>query len=78
VADSRRPVRRSDPRFVDPATGNYRLRRGSPCIDAGIELNWMSAGVDLDGAARILNGHVDMGAYEYVPAAANGVLIIVH
>jgi len=57
------------PLFLDAAIGDYRLQSGSPCIDAGT--NEVVATTDLDGNARIVNGTVDMGAYEYqvnVPA----------
>ena len=64
-----------DPQFVDsdgpdndPATyedNNYRLSAGSPCIDSGKNQGWMADAVDLDGNPRIINGTVDMGAYEY-------------
>lgn len=66
-----------DPRFIDPdgpdndpytyQDNNYRLRADSPCIDAGKNASWMSEAVDLDGNPRIINGRVDMGAYEYKP-----------
>jgi hypothetical protein len=51
------------PAFVDLASGNYRLQIGSPCIDAGTNINvyWST---DLDGNPRIFGGTVDMGAYE--------------
>ena len=52
------------PEFVDAGNGNYRLRASSPCIDEGINEEWMLGVSDLDGNARILNGTVDMGAYE--------------
>ena len=65
-----------DPLFVDPdgpdndpATyedNNYRLSAGSPCIGAGMNRDWMWAATDLDGNARVINGTVDMGAYEYI------------
>ncbi len=63
-----------DPQFVDrdghdddPQTygdNDYRLLRTSPCIDSGVNEDWMWEAVDLDGNPRILHGTVDMGAYE--------------
>jgi len=52
-----------DPRFVDADGGDFRLRQGSPCIDAGDNsvVNWS---LDLAGNPRIQNGRVDLGAYE--------------
>jgi hypothetical protein len=48
---------------------DYRLAAGSPCIDAGMNEDWMWGTVDLDGNPRIFYGRfsktVDMGAYEY-------------
>jgi len=56
-----------DPQFV--GLNDYRLKLGSPCIDAGKNAPWMWGAVDLDGNNRIFNGGksgtVDMGAYEY-------------
>lgn len=68
-----------DPQFVDadgpddiPGTyedNNYRLQADSPCIDAGVNEEWMRNAIDLDGNPRIFYGRssqtVDMGAYEY-------------
>jgi hypothetical protein len=52
------------PQFANAAGGDYRLLSNSPCIDKGA--NAQAAGAtDLDGNARIVNGTVDMGAYEY-------------
>ncbi|MCL1857206.1 MAG: InlB B-repeat-containing protein, partial [Kiritimatiellaeota bacterium] len=55
----------SDPQFVNPAQGDFRLQATSPCIDAGNNavVDW---DCDFDGAARIQvqGGTVDMGAYE--------------
>jgi len=53
-----------DPRFVDPANGDYRIRRDSPCIDVGTNRTWMGSEKDLGGDPRIADGIVDMGAYE--------------
>jgi hypothetical protein len=68
----------TDPLFVDPGNGDYRLSLGSPCIDAGH--NWAIADLadtDLDGNPRFADDPptadtgcgvpvvVDMGAYEF-------------
>jgi len=61
-----------DPSFMDTATGDYRLRSDSPCIDAGDNLS-VSAFYDLIGNSRIVDGNidgsaiVDMGGYEFIP-----------
>ena len=58
----------ADPRFLDAANGDLRLAFGSPAIDVGnnaaIETE---ATTDLAGNPRIVNGVVDMGAYEGCP-----------
>jgi len=53
----------NDPLFVDGHGGNFQLFPNSPCIDTGNNTN-APAGTDLFGHARIINGVVDMGAYE--------------
>ena len=53
------------PLFLDRSADDYRLQATSPCIDAGVNQDWMLDSVDLSGCPRILNGSVDMGAYEF-------------
>ena len=52
-----------DPQFVDGAGNNYRLLVTSPCLDAG-DNEQVETETDLGGNSRIVNGVVDMGAYE--------------
>jgi PKD repeat protein len=69
----------ADPRFVNPAAGDYRLRFGSPAIDVGGNCASICQTVpDLDGLTRPIDGNGDgaavrdVGAYEYghrAPAA---------
>ncbi len=67
-----------NPRFIDPANGDYRLGDGSPCIDAGNNaLVPPESEFDLDGLPRFVNDLgmpdmgegtapiVDMGCYEF-------------
>jgi hypothetical protein len=69
-----------EPIFVDPAGDDYRLARTSPCINAGdTSALPQSVTTDFCGNPRILDGVVDMGAYEcqgprtiYVDADAVG------
>ncbi|MHC4647466.1 MAG: right-handed parallel beta-helix repeat-containing protein, partial [Planctomycetota bacterium] len=68
----------TDPLFADPAGNDYHLEPGSPCINVG-DNNAVPPSVvtDLDGNPRIIDGTVDMGAYElprilYVDADASG------
>ena len=57
----------NNPLFIDQGNRNYRLSKGSPCINAGINLlPWMAGDYDLDGRVRIRYGKVDMGAYEAI------------
>jgi hypothetical protein len=61
----------ADPRFVDPASGDYHLRFGSPCIDAGTVAGLVA---DFEGAPRPFDGdgdgvaRYDIGADEWVGA----------
>jgi hypothetical protein len=51
-----------DPKFI---AGTYRLSWDSPCINFGFNANWMTNSQDMDGKTRLMNGIVDVGAYEY-------------
>jgi len=55
-----------DPQFI--SSGNYHLRSTSPCIGRGMFKSWMTTSIDADGKPRIINGTVDIGAYEYSEA----------
>ncbi|MBN1675890.1 MAG: chitobiase/beta-hexosaminidase C-terminal domain-containing protein [Kiritimatiellae bacterium] len=54
----------SEPLFMDAGAGDYRVQVSSPCVDAGVNVAWMFGAADLAGTPRILNGKVDIGAYE--------------
>ncbi|MET0556843.1 MAG: right-handed parallel beta-helix repeat-containing protein [Vicinamibacteria bacterium] len=62
-----------DPRFENPAAGDFRLRAGSPAIDAGVvpdayatfqRLYGLSLGRDRAGSARPSGRAYDLGALE--------------
>lgn len=56
--------------FADPSRGDWRLAAGSPLIDAG-RRQWLdreaakAVTTDLDGRARLNNGGMDIGCYEF-------------
>jgi hypothetical protein len=52
----------ADPMFVSPASGDFHLRQGSPCIDTGTLSGAPST--DLEGNSRPQGDGYDMGAYE--------------
>jgi hypothetical protein len=59
-----------NPKFVAPAASDFQLGKGSPCINAGILLSWITAdAIDLAGGKRVKGIRVDMGAYEAPPPA---------
>src|SRR5690606_17820705 len=61
----------NDPLFSNVGISDYRLRAGSPAIDAGDEDSYSNAGgdlvsdMDLGGSPRYIGETIDMGAYEY-------------
>ena len=59
-----------DPCFVDASAGDYRLRQGSPCIDAGAT-GYPIGETDLSGGMRVRGGGVDIGCFEFVSTVAN-------
>ncbi|MDD5706936.1 MAG: right-handed parallel beta-helix repeat-containing protein [Kiritimatiellae bacterium] len=69
-----------NPRFVNAAGGDYRLRSSSPCVDKGMTLAMVTN--DLDGASRPMDGNwngtaeYDIGAYELPPPALGTAILI--
>ncbi|MBK8101622.1 MAG: right-handed parallel beta-helix repeat-containing protein [Planctomycetes bacterium] len=57
--------RTTDPRFLDPAAGDWRLQRTSPLIDSGNAAIVQPAGTtDAWGQPRLVGARVDCGGYE--------------
>ncbi|MGH7568305.1 MAG: choice-of-anchor Q domain-containing protein [Gemmatimonadales bacterium] len=53
----------TDPLFVNPSLGDFRLQAGSPAIDAGQTFTLVR--FDITGRARPQGAAYDLGAYEY-------------
>lgn len=54
----------SSPLFQAPDILDFTPQTASPCVDSGLNADWMVGAVDLNGDPRIINGTVDMGCYE--------------
>lgn len=81
-----------DPEIANMAAGDFHLRLGSPCIDAGYDASGELPEEDIDGDNRLLDGDrdgvakIDIGAdehrweiavrYGYVNQTAEGVLSV--
>ncbi len=59
----------ADPLLANPAGEDFHQLAGSPTIDAGAT-DPQLGGLDYDGDARVIGGAPDIGADEFVPAAA--------
>jgi hypothetical protein len=57
------PISGTNPVLANPKlTPHYHLRDGSPALDAGLTIPWLT--IDLDGEIRPEHGAYDIGAYE--------------
>ncbi|MEY4927073.1 MAG: hypothetical protein RI894_1509 [Bacteroidota bacterium] len=65
----------ADPLLVITATGGYRIGCGSPCLDAGTNVQVLPAATtDIVGNPRIQNTTVDMGAFEILNGSATAAI----
>ncbi len=60
----------SNPLFLDPENGDYRLSLDSPCVDSGTGDG--APGADLNGTPRPVGAGWDMGAYEFFARDSDG------
>ncbi|MEO8493821.1 MAG: right-handed parallel beta-helix repeat-containing protein [Planctomycetota bacterium] len=61
----------TNPRFVDAASGDFRLAKGSPAINAGADLTVNGITIDILGNARPTHTVFEIGAYEYTQDAGS-------
>ena len=59
-----------NPLFLD-GTSNFHLQYGSPAVGAGDSSAPNLPSTDLDGNPRLVNGKIDMGAYELQPTTVS-------
>ncbi len=64
IITSTEEINGSDPLFVDSAGWNYHLRAGSPAIDTGASIPWLTSDVDGDSRPWPVGGAYDIGADE--------------
>src|SRR5881396_3067110 len=56
-------IENTDPQFVNPSALDFRLQAGSPAIDAGVTLSYVSS--DVLGVSRPQGVADDIGAFEF-------------
>jgi hypothetical protein len=56
-------IENTDPQFVNPSAFDFRLRAGSPAIDAGVTLSYVTS--DFLGVSRPQGAAYDIGAFEF-------------
>lgn len=56
---------KKNPEFIDPASNNYQIKIGSPCLNKGLDLGSEALTIDHEGFPRPYGQEVDMGAFEF-------------